>query len=341
MILTNELLDNTQAFLRRLRSKPFYIEEPSGYCPGLKVMLHTRLPPGKATSIIGLDRVAFCAVNSLSSGKIFASIDMDCTPGFFDTPCYWLPWMKDGIVRIKLKPSKKLVSGFHPQDNPYQSHEQSRTKIGAGKSIKGAGVQIGDLEQEYQWKPRVSNPYDKDVRLFFTGMMDGCSTWVAGDPREPEVYHVNCATYQCKNQEVLMRSGAKGERAVQKGKFEQMKSDFAGIYQQKSLVPRNARSANAVDVDLLQHKPGGLKGKEYNSYFAIGSQTIHRLVSGNSQTRYRIMKTYYTAFGVKTNDLWAFYRQTIYEYKAADESWNTMPGTPSLSVGEPPVQFFP
>lgn len=336
MSLISALGTNPKAFLKSLGPTPFYIDEPPSYSPGLKQMLHTRLPKNSATSIIGLDRIAFCRIDR-TPDRIRAVLDMDHRSGSTDIPCFWLPWMRDGIVRIKLRPSKKLIFGLHPKAYGAGVNGTEGVKVVAGQTIKGQGVQV-DPETQFDWKPRHSNPYHEDVCLFFTGMMDGCSTWVAGDPREPEVYHVNCASYKIENETELLRS-TKGQVESQRLRFVQQTADFKTLYQGKHGVLPKAKSANAVDVKLTQHKPGVVSGA--GAFYAKELLQLRQLVKNLGNQNHKIVKTYYSAFGFKVNGLWSFYRQTIHEYVAADNDWNIIRSSPTRAVGESPVKFFP
>jgi hypothetical protein len=335
MSLFAALKTDPKSFLKSLGPTPFYIDEPPDYTPGLKQMQHSRLQPNSAATVIGLDRIAFCAITR-TPNRITAGLDMDYKPGKAEIPCYWLPWMRDGIVRIKLKPSKKLIFGHHPK-NYVSGVAKHGLKVVAGKTIKGQGVQV-DQENLFDWRPRLTNPYNEDVCLFFTGMMDGCSTWVAGDPREPEVYHVNCASYKVSQETDLLRS-TKGQIESQRLRFVQQTNDFKALYHEKHGALPKARSANAVDVKLTQHKPATIS--ETGAFHTKELMLLRKLVKNIGNQRYKIVKTYYSAFGFKVDGLWSFYRQTIHEYVAADDQWNLIRNSPTLAVGEAPVKFFP
>ena len=342
MLLTDTLIKNPNSFLRKLSPAAMFIDEPPGYSPGLKTMLHTKLEAKKAVSIIGLDRIAFCSINQMASGNIYASVHMDSQPGFRDTPCYWLPWMKDGIVRIKLRPSRHLQFGHQPETNPYQQGTKSHGKVGMGQSLNGEGVQISDFEKEFHWKPRTSNRYDQDVRLFFTGMMDGCTTWVAGDPKEPEVYHVNCASYNATANRELLRKGVKGEMEGNQDRMAQMEENFLSSPGEKNVLKKAlGSSSNPINSKQLVHNPTALKNfSEKDSYNRIGSEAVRRIVKGERHALYKVNKQLYTAFGVKdSSGNWSFYRQTIYQYRKSDAEWNA--SGPKLSAGDAPVKFFP
>lgn len=342
MLLTNNLINNTQSFLRKMSPAAMFIEEPPGYSPGLKSMLHTKLDEKMAVSIIGLDRVAFCSINQMGSGNIYASIHMDSQPGFRDTPCYWLPWMKDGIVRIKLRPSRHLQFGHQPDSYPHQSKNKGSAKIGMGQSLNGQGVQISDFANDFQWKPRPSNRYDQDVRLFFTGMMDGCMTVVSGDPKEPEVYHVNCASYNANANRELLRKGAKGEMEGNQDRMVKMKENFLSSPGEKDVLKKAlGNSSSPLHAKQMVHNPTALKSyDEKDAYNRIGSEAVRQIIKGDKHALYKVNKQLYTAFGVKdSSGNWSFYRQTIYQYRKADNAWNSSGNV--MSAGDNPVKFFP
>ena len=338
MLLHGEIINNTQDFLRRLSPTAFDIAEPPTYSPGLKMMQHTRLEPSKAVSIIGLDRIAFCSIQfKKETGMIHANLNMDYDPGTFFTPCYWLPWMKDGIVRIKLKRSSLLVDGKAPEINPY---EKKMSTIKGGQTVKSAGVQVVDSTGNFEWKPRVGNPYDRDVRLFFTGMMDGCSTWAAGDPKEPDVYHVNRAT-------AVQNSGlvAKDEGKAQKFALKEMQTDFVELHKiQHHGTKPVLKSANPVNMKLVADSRA-------EKIVEMQSEVVRRLIKGPVGSRYKVVKQYYIAFGVKdSSDIWNFYRQGIYQYRLLEKKsfggkgdfvtkWDAV--GPVLTAGTSAEQFFP
>lgn len=338
MLLHGEIINNTQNFLRRLSPTAFDIAEPPAYSPGLKMMQHTRLEPRKAVSIIGLDRIAFCSIRfNKESGMIHANLDMDYSPGTFFTPCYWLPWMKDGIVRIKLKPSRLLVNGKAPEINPYG---RKMDTVKGGQTMKNAGVQVGDPNGDFEWKPRIGNPYDRDVRLFFTGMMDGCSTWAAGDPREPDVYHVNRAT-------AVQQSGLveKDEGKAQKFALKEMTADFVELHKSQHAGTKPVlKSSNPVNMKLVADSRA-------EKIVDMQSEVVRRLIKGPVGNRYKVIKQYYTAFGVKdSSGIWNFYRQGIYQYRSLEKKtfggngdfvtrWDAVGSV--LTAGTAAEQFFP
>jgi hypothetical protein len=329
--LAKDLVDNPKTFLQRLRRSPLFIDEPS-YAPALKLNVHTRLETGKAVSVMGRDRVCYCKIGYDDATKVHrAELDPDYSAGDYDVACYWLPWMKDGIVRIKLRTSKS------PGSKPLSD------KIRKGESKMGAGVAASD--EAFEWKPRTGGP-ESDVELFFTGMMDGCSTWATGDPAEPEVYHVNCASYQGSDDddtdEDLLRKGIKGEKAISERKTKQMKSDFLDMYApDRGFFDPKYGSATPVKANLAQHKPGGVDAEKVGAYMKACSDMVRRLVGGSRTVNYKVMRQTYAAFGVKHNSRWKFYRQNIFEYRLADENWNQRHDMAVQFVADEPEQFFP
>jgi hypothetical protein len=230
--------------------------------------------------------------------------------------CYWLPWRKDGIVRIRLKRSSKYGTGaaFTP------GHVQSQPS-GADSSIV-AGAASGAAINRSEFDPSDGGT----ACLFFTGMMDGCSTWIAGDPQNPVVYHINRASHPTN---VTNKDQFKLESEQHKIKTTQMKSDFQGAQAAEAAKDQSQGVGVTPDKHKIHH---------YNQNVLqqwAKQMKSHTGVSGPV----KVLKQYTSTFGIKLSSGWTFYAQDIYEYRAVDALNNGV--GPTLYTAAKPKKVFP
>ncbi len=313
--LIDTLQTNPAAFLSIVGSTPIYVGDPD-FTQAVKSHFDAA-SPASMFKIVGCERIAFASLDTSSRARIEVSITGEATQGA--QPCYWLPWSKDAAVQIKLKPGKGGSKAHH-----------RATVFGKGdSSIKLA-------KDRGAWKPRDIGA-DVDPDLFFTGMMDGCSVWVSGNPAEPLVYHINRASHENPTvNELQMKGDDKGINAL---KSNQMERDFkafnasggagkGGAY--GKVTPATEKLRNPMPADVAEMVKDGR------------SKVIRTLTGGAGEQTYYIQKNMTTVFGARTNGVWSFYKQDVYEYRLYGPDGRAERGADALRIAATrPEKFFP
>lgn len=227
--------------------------------------------------------------------------------------CYWLPWRKDGMVRIRLKVSKKYGV---PVTNKQMQAEKSAndSSLVPGRATGGAIT-----------RPELDRTAGDEPRLFFTGMMDGCSTWIAGDPAEPVVYHINRASHP---DAVAKQDVYKRESEQHKIKTTRMTQDFQALQSVEKPKDTGGFVGVTPDKHKMHHNAGGVQPKwrqQMKSGTGVGGEV-------------KVLKQYTSTFGLKPDGTWTFYAQDIYEYRAADQFGNAV-GVTLYTAGKPQKKF--
>jgi len=318
--LVDTLQSNPAAFLAIVGSTPVYVGDPD-FTQAVKSHFDAA-SPASMFKIIGADRIAFVSLGS-SGTRIDATITGAATGT--SQPCYWLPWAKDAAVQIKLKPRKKGTS------QSLKPHHRATVTAKDSSSIQLAKDR-GDR------KARDLGD-DLDPDLFFTGMMNGCSVWVSGDPAEPLVYHINRASYDNDKVAQLLSDTQDRDKAINKLKSQKMEKDFRA-FDASGGSGRGATSYKVTPAtEHLRNPIGNAAGAAKKGR----SKLIRTLVGGNGNQSYYVQKNMVTAFGVRSGGQWSFYKQDVYEYYLYDQTGNidrTRVGALRVAATRP-EKFFP
>jgi hypothetical protein len=317
--LIDTLRSNPAAFLSIVGSAPVYVGDPD-FTQAVKSHAAS---PDSMFKIVGRDRIAFVSLD-YSRTRFDATITAKATR--VSQPCYWLPWAKDGAVQVKLKPSKKTAL------QNLEAHHRATVTAKDSSSIQ-LSKDGGD------WKDRdVGDGLDPD--LFFTGMMNGCSVWVSGNPAEPLVYHINRASHDNEKVTKLLSEAKDRDKDINKLKSKQMEKDFRAF-------DKSGGSGRGADhgkvTPATEHMRNPMGGTAAAAAKDGRSKVIRTLVGGSRDQAYYIQKNMVTAFGVRINGLWNFYKQDVYEYYLYDHSGNIDRYTQgALRVAATkPEKFFP
>jgi hypothetical protein len=293
-----------------LGHRPLYICEPDTF----QVVKQTS--PDMFT-VYGPDRIYWVnIIEKQNENRFEAQLSFKQTDPL-SALCYWLPWRMDGIVRIRLKPSRKYGHGtaaFSPAHVQAQSSALN-TSIVAGAASGPAIV-----------RPEFDPSAGGTPRLFFTGMMDGCSTWIAGDPQNPVVYHINRASHPTN---VTKKDAFKLESAQHKIKTAQMRTDFQGAQAAEAAKDQSKGVGVTPDKWKIHH---------YNAAAAQSWARQMRLQTGVSGPL-KVLKQYTSTFGIHSSGAWVFYGQDIYEYRAVDALNNVI--GPFQYTAAQPQKVFP
>jgi hypothetical protein len=321
--LIDTLRSNPAAFLSIVGSVPVYVGDPD-FTQAVKSHFDAA-SPASMFKIVGCDRIAFVSLDYGASRNRFDATITGKTTGA-SQPCYWLPWAKDGAVQIKLKPSKK--TGLQN----LEAHHRATVTAKNSSSIE-LSTHRGD------WKARdVGDDLDPD--LFFTGMMNGCSVWVSGDPAEPLVYHINRASHRGKEVTKLLSDPKDRDKDINTLLSKQMGKDFRAF----DASGGSGSGANHGKVTpATERLRNPIQGEAVNAAKDGRSKVIRTLVGGSGNQAYYIQKNMITAFGVRINGLWNFYKQDVYEYYLYEQDGNIdrfSQGALRVAATQP-EKFFP
>lgn len=273
-------------------------------------------------SILGRDRI--CWVNVIEEQDRFVA-KLRPEPADKSQLCYWLPWKKDGVVRIKLKPSGKSP------DAPLQDyHLQSRRSSGDSSILAGSPA-----GPDYAARDLGRDP---DPKLFFTAMMNGCSTWVAGNADQPVVYHINRASYRNDQAGPLVaeHGNAAGQSALHRIKTEQMEADFTRVQtREKARFQGELGRVTPVEHDI--HK----FDRDLTDYGRAKVNALRSRWARWFNGPIRATNQYTSTFGIKRDGGWVFFAQDIYEYRYLDKFGNFDMKRPTQSCAAPPHIVFP
>lgn len=168
------------------------------------------------------------------------------------------------------------------------------------------------------WKDRdVGDDLDPD--LFFTGMMNGCSVWVSGDPTQPLVYHINRASFNNDQVKKLLDEGKDRDKNINQIKSKQMEQDFRA-FDASGGAGKSSDYAKVTPATENMRNPIG--GKAADAAKDARTKVIRTLVGGSGEHAYYIQKQMVSAFGVRVAGIWNFYEQDIYEYFLYDSGGN-------------------
>jgi hypothetical protein len=296
--MIDTLQSNPAAFLSIVGSTPIYVGDPD-FTQAVKSHFDAA-SPASMFKIVGCDRIAFAALDDTGRNRFDVTITGKANGA--SQPCYWLPWAKDGAVQIKLKPSKKAT--------PQSLEAHHRPTITASDS---SSIQLA--RDRGAWKARELGD-DLDPDLLFTGMMNGCSVWVSGDPAEPLVYHINRASHDNEKIKQLLSEGKDRDKEINRLKSKQMEKDFRAF---DASGGSGSGARHGKVTPSTEHLRNPMQGTAAEAAKDGRSKVIRKLV-GDGQQAYYIQKNMVTAFGVRINGLWSFYKQDIYEYYLYNQS---------------------
>jgi hypothetical protein len=320
--MIDTLRSNPAAFLSIVGSIPVYVGDPD-FTQAVKSHFDGD-SPASMFKIVARDRIAFASLDyGANRNRMEVNITGKATG--LSQPCYWLPWAKDGAVQIKLKPSKRNAQSPKP-------HHRATVTAADSSSIQLA-KNPGDLKAR-----DVGDDLDPD--LFFTGMMNGCSVWVSGDPAEPLVYHINRASHRNDEVQELLSEAKDRDKDINKLKSKQMEKDFRA-FDASGGSGSGARYGKVTPATEQVRNP--MLGKTAEAAKSGRSKVIRTLVGDDSKQAYYIQKNMVTAFGVRINGLWNFYKQDVYEYYLYDQGGNIdrfSQGALRVAATKP-AKFFP
>jgi len=321
--LIDTLRSNPTAFLSIVGSAPIYVGDPD-FTQAVKSHFDAA-SPASMFKIVGCDRIAFASLD-YGAGRTRLETTITGKASGVSQPCYWLPWAKDGAVQIKLKPSRKTGP------KSLQAHHRATVTAADSSSIQLA-------KQRGDWKARdVGDDLDPD--LFFTGMMNGCSVWVSGDPAAPLVYHINRASHGNEKVQKLLSEPKDRDKDINALKSKQMQKDFRA-FDASGGSGSGARFGKVTPA--TEHMRNPMQGTAADAAKDGRSKVIRTLVGGDGNQAYYIQKNLVTAFGVRINGLWSFYKQDVYEYYLYDQSGNIdrfSQGALRVAATQP-EKFFP
>lgn len=300
--LTERLRDETGTFIGIVGTTPFFVEDPT-YTPTVKA--HTDGgAPHDMYKIMGRDRIAYVTA-AFNGGQNRYEAQITAQHVANALPCYWLPWWKDGAVQIKLKPSKKAT----------QAHLQGH-HLTTGTATDSSSLV---LDPNAVWQDRGIE--GEDPSLFFTGMMNGCSLFVSGDPTCPVAYHINRASFEQAETQLLLADKKDRDREINRLKTKQMTTDFKRFDASFGRAVKHGKQGEVTPV--TQHRRNPLAYPGETAATKKRSDLIRSLVNGPKGQRYKIRAQLTTAFGVRQADSkWRFYKQDIYTYAHMDELGN-------------------
>jgi hypothetical protein len=307
---TFQMRDDPAAFLGRIGSRPFHINDPT-FTPAVKRHVDNGTPH-ELLKIMGRDRIAYAKVQFNATTLRFEA-DILPTAAQGAAACYWLPWKKDSALQIKLMPSKKQTLAQLPG-----------TMLATRSAADSTSLTI---DANAQWVDRGIE--GEDPQLFFTGMMNGCSLFVSGDAREPRVYHVNRASFSEERTEELLTSNKDRDSDLNSLKTNRMVKDFQR-FDNTNFSRLFAKTAYVTPSS--QHRRNPLGNKAQDNATRERSALIRRLINDTNNYNYRIAQHWVTAFGIRIQTKWRFYKQDVYVYSRSDDYGNAIANTKGVTA---------
>jgi hypothetical protein len=279
-------------------------------------------PKGGTTELFGLRGEARIAALDLveSSGTLMMKVDYKnpaskLAAGQDWMPFYFLPWIRNAIVRTTLRPRSQTTRAGVAKTNVAVLPPNAKFLIDQNNVLSGA-----------------LDPNDPDI--FITSAVNGCTVTVRGSREEPTVYHGNAVDVSSFGTKSPVELALAGRETDADGlitlKVADMQRMLLALETADPKADRRAGPHNATPGKMLtqsSYQMLAMQGKVAPGH-AQAADTVVRGVAAqegitkNKSNRVRIMNSQGTVFGVRTAGQWTFYYQKIVMY----EIWHDTAG---------------
>ena len=219
-------------------------------------------------------------------------------------PFYFLPWIKNAIVRTTLRPRSVTTRTGIAKANINQFASNPRFKVDQNNPLSG-----------------VLDPNDPDI--FITSAVNGCTVTVRGSREEPTVYHgnaVDVASYGSKSPVELAIAGREGmadglitmkvgemRRMLIEMETQHVKADRLGG--PHAATPTKMLTQSSYQMLAMQGKIS--QGDSADAKRIIRGVAAEDGINKQQDKKIRLMSSQGTVFGVRKNGQWTFYCQKI------------------------------
>ncbi len=312
--LTRQFRDVPYELFPGLIDQPLRIDvQGQGANPDQAVAHSFRQRDPSTATLRALDRVAWASM-AVDGNRHVITISRTYDPVADTEPCYYLPWIPNYTLGMKLKPSRKVAEGERFAEYQGRDHVD-------GETWERATAQRAMLQGLADGR--------RTPRLFFTAMLTGCTVHIDGLPTEPNVYHGNAAAVadppgalnsaHLPTRKRFQRRLRRIDRALDEG-YQRMPWNDGGPSSCVSVLDYDFRRWNN---DMLAAKWGHGADLLTDELRAQGAQIKDMRV---------------IVFGMKNlHDHWVFYGQRVYQYRRPNVLANVAWG----ALGYPPRQIWP
>lgn len=317
-ILTCRLRDYPYAVLPALAQEPLRIDVLGGDTAN-EAMAHSFRMRGERTATLrALDRVAWARIDR-DAGRHVVTISR--THGELEEaePCYYLPWIRDHTLGMKLRPSQKIAD-----DGRFAAYNENDH---VDEAVLARATAQRDMLRA------IEDDEERAPRLFFTATLTGCSVHIEGDPTQPNVYHGNADRLTGADGGVLVADMT--TRTAYRNRMGEIDAYLRQEYQGIPWAHGGANvSLGACDYDFRMWDHPALAPK-----WGRGRNLLTRQLREAGGV-VRAMNA--VVFGTRRrgNNEWIFYGQRVYQYQVTFVN-GMMPGANFGYLGYPPRQIWP
>lgn len=310
--LTRHLRDCPYELFPRFVQQPLRIDVcgPDGRRDGDQALDHSYRTRGeRGATLRALDRVAWVRLD-LDGNRHVATISRIYGELEDAEPCYYLPWIQNRTLGMKLKPSRKIE-----EDARFDAYPD-RPGVDAD-AVARATAQRDMLRG-------IDNVERRTPRLFFTAMLTGCSVHIDGDAAQPNVFHGNATRLgnpAGRKSTALMRTRKHFGR-----RMEETDAVLRHEYQSIRWDDRDGSCVSVLDYDFRMWGNGALAQKWQHGADLLTDELR------DAGARINDMRA--VVFGAANLDgAWTFYGQRIYRYRIGQD--------PMAFLGYPPQRIWP
>lgn len=292
--LTRQLRDDPEPLFAQLILRPLRIlvrGQDLGRFDGDRAVAHSyRVRGHRTASLRALDRVAWARIEEENGCH---NITISRTYGELEDaePCYYLPWIPDHTLGMKLKPSQKLTD--QARFDAYVADDATRARAAAQRQM---------LQQ-------IENAEHRAPRLFFTAMLTGCSVHIDGDRTQPNVYHGNAV----RKQQASFSKKSFGAMTTRKEFQARMVDTDSSLRRGYRRMPwEHGEESSCVSVLDYDYRFWGNE-----TLAAKWGNGADLLTPELREAGAQVKSMFAVVFGVRDleNDEWTFYGQRVYSYQ--------------------------
>jgi hypothetical protein len=230
-------------------------------------------------------------------------------------PFYFLPWIRNAIVRTTLRPRSLTTRTGAVKGNINQI--QANPKFYIDQNNPGSGA---------------LDPNDPD--LFITSAVNGCTVTVRGSREEPTVYHGNAVDVEgfgTKSPVELALAGregmAEGLIDMKVGEMRRMLVEMETAHPKADRLGGPHTPASTKILTQSSYQMLAMQGRVSSGHSADADRIVRGVatqegIDKNKSKKIRLMSSQGTVFGVRTNGQWTFYYQKIVMF----EIWHDTAG---------------
>ena len=258
-------------------------------------------------SVRGSQRIAAIDLKQLSNANGVSVAEKELDAKLLDgwLPCYYLPWIANGVARTTLRP------------------RSATTRDGVAKNI--VRLTANPLYRVDQNNPlsAVLDPNDPDI--FFTSAVNGCTVTVRGTREEPTVYHANAKDLKVEGEKSPLNAALHGggdafAQQVIDGKRDWMVGKINRLEQVDQKQQRGAGLQTPAQRRLLGQDQYQMlvAGGEVSARDRQNAEAAKRNIvatEGGKKKDLRLASSQGTVFGLRTNGHWTFYFQKLVKYE--------------------------